>query len=257
MLLPLYSQTMTSSRVFYGDLAPWWPLISPVEDYRAEAEYFLAILGEHVSEEPRRTLLELGSGGGHLASYFAPHFDMTLVDLSDAMLQVSQQVNSSATHLRGDMRTVRLERQFDVVFIHDAIDYMATEDDLQSALMTAFHHLKPGGTAVFVPDETKEIFEPGDDTGGSDGDDGRAVRFLEWTFDPEPTDTAVTTEYVFLLRGVDGSTKVAHETHHLGLFPRETWLRVLRNVGFDAQRITETTLDDRTPRDIFIGTRSR
>ena len=31
----------------------------------------------------------------------------------------------------GDMRTLRLERTFDVVFIHDAISYLTTEDDLR------------------------------------------------------------------------------------------------------------------------------
>jgi SAM-dependent methyltransferase len=241
--------------VFYGELAQWWPLISPVEDYRDEALYVLSLLGEHTPGKKRRTLLELGSGGGHLASYLAAHFDMTLVDLSDSMLDVSRQLNPTATHACGDMRTARLDRQFDVVFVHDAIDYMTSEDDLQRALTTAFIHLTPGGIAVFLPDETQEIFEPGEDIGGSDGHDGRAVRFLEWTTDPDPADTVVVTDYLFLLRHADGRTETAHETHHTGLFPRETWLRILRDVGFDAHRITETTDDDRVPRDVFIATR--
>jgi SAM-dependent methyltransferase len=241
--------------VFYDDLAPWWPLISPVEDYRGEALYFLSLLGERTSGLPKRTLLELGSGGGHIASYFAADFDMTLVDLSSSMLEVSKQLNPSAIHVCGDMRTARLNREFDVVFIHDAIDYMTTETDLQRALMTAFVHLKPGGTAVFVPDDTQEIFEPGDDSGGSDGEGGRAVRFIEWTIDPDPTDTAIRTDYLFLLRHADGTTQTATETHHLGLFPRETWLRVLTEVGFEARRISEHTDDDRVPRDVFIATR--
>jgi SAM-dependent methyltransferase len=241
--------------VFYGDLAPWWPLISPVEDYQDEALYFRSLFGEHKRGLPQRSLLELGSGGGHIASYFAGDFELTLVDLSSSMLEVSRQLNPSAIHVCGDMRTVRLNREFDVVFIHDAIDYMTTETDLQRALMTAFVHLKPGGIAIFVPDDTQGLFEPGDDSGGSDGEDGRAVRFLEWTIDPDPTDTVVRTDYLFLLRHADGTTQTATETHHLGLFPRETWLRVLAEVGFEARRISETTSDDRVPRDVFIATR--
>jgi SAM-dependent methyltransferase len=241
------------AEVFYGDLAPWWPLISPVEDYRDEALYFLSLFGEQKQGLPQRSLLELGSGGGHIASYFASDFDLTLVDLSSSMLDVSKQLNPEAKHVCGDMRTVRLDREYDVVFIHDAIDYMTTESDLQSVLMTALVHLKPGGTAVFVPDDTQEIFEPGDDTGGSDSPDGRAVRFLEWTTDPDPGDTAVRTDCLFLLRHADGSTQTAHETHHLGLFSRETWLRILRDVGFEAHRVRETTADDRVPRDVFIA----
>jgi hypothetical protein len=66
--------------VFYGDLAPWWPLISPVEDYQDEALYFRSLFGEHKRGLPQRSLLELGSGGGHIASYFAADFELTLVD---------------------------------------------------------------------------------------------------------------------------------------------------------------------------------
>jgi SAM-dependent methyltransferase len=241
--------------VFYGDLAPWWPLISPIEDYRDEALYFLSLLGQQKPGLPKRSLLELGCGGGHNASYFAADFDMTLVDLSPSMLDVSKQLNPAANHVCGDMRTVRLNRQFDVVFIHDAIEYMTTEDELQRALVTAFVHLKPGGTALFVPDNTRENFEPGDDNGGSDGPDGCGVRYLEWTTDPDSTDTEVRTDYLFLLRHADGRIQTAIETHHTGLFPRETWLRLLADVGFQADRITETTSDDRPPRDVFLATR--
>ena len=87
------------------------------------------------------------------------------------------------------MRTVRLGRRFDAVFVHDAVDYMTTEADLRAAIQTAHAHCRPGGIAVFVPDDTAETYEPATDHGGSDGADGRAVRFLEWAWDPDPDDT--------------------------------------------------------------------
>ena len=238
---------------FYGDLAPWWPLISPVEDYREEAAFVLGLLGDAPTR--RRTLLELGSGGGHNASYMRDRFDLTLVDRSAAMLAVSQELNPDAEHVCADMRTVRLGRVFDVVFVHDAIDYMTDEVDLRAALATAFVHLRPGGTAVIVPDATREIFEPGHDCGGSDGADGRSVRFLEWTIDPGPEATVVATEYVFLLRHADGRLEVVHDSHRTGLFPRSTWLRTLSDVGLEATLIEETTTEERTPRDVFVAIR--
>ena len=244
---------MAQTNKFYGSLAAWWPLISPVEDYREEALFFLELLGG--PQRPGRTLLELGSGGGSNASYFAPYFDLTLVDLSEPMLEVSRTLVSQAEHVCADMRTLRLGRTFDAVFVHDAIDYMTTEEDLRCALTTAFVHLAPGGTAVVVPDATREIFEPDSGTGGTDGDDGRSVRYLDWTIDPDPTDTETVTEYVFLLRHADGILEVVHETHRTGLFPRETWLRLFAEIGFEVQRIAEATEDDRPGRDVFIATR--
>ena len=59
---------------------------------------------------------------------------MTLVDRSAGMLAVSQRLNPECEHVLGDMRTVRLNRLFDAVLIHDAIMYMLSLADLLQAL---------------------------------------------------------------------------------------------------------------------------
>jgi SAM-dependent methyltransferase len=239
---------------FYGDLAGWWPLISPPEEYAEEAAFVATVIQS--ASIPVQEVLELGSGGGHNAVHLVADFAMTLVDLSDQMLDVSRRLNPGCEHVVGDMRTVRLGRSFDAVFVHDAVDYMVTEDDLRLAVETAFVHCRPGGVAVFVPDATRETFEEGTDHGGHDGGDGRGVRFMEWTWDPDPSDTWTLTEYAFLLRDPDGSVRAVHETHRLGLFGRDDWLRLLAEVGFDAEAVTEVTSEEhRTPRELFVGHR--
>jgi hypothetical protein len=66
---------------FYGELAEWWPLISPPEEYAEEAAYAATVLAS--ASVPVREVLELGSGGGHNAVHLKAYFTMTLVDLSD------------------------------------------------------------------------------------------------------------------------------------------------------------------------------
>ena len=168
----------------YGDLASWWPLISPPEEYAEEAAFAASLL--RTAKPPTRTVLELGSGGGNNAFHLKNEFEMTLVDLSEEMLTVSRQLNPDCDHLRGDMRTLRLGRSFDAVFVHDAIDYMITEADLRQAATTAYEHCRPGGVAVLVPDNIAENFEPGTDYGGDDAPDGRGARYLSWSSDPDP-----------------------------------------------------------------------
>jgi trans-aconitate methyltransferase len=238
---------------FYGDLARWWPLISPPEEYEEEATFATGLL--HTASIPVHEVLELGSGGGHNAFHLKADFAMTLVDLSADMLAVSRALNPDCEHAQGDMRTVRLGRQFDAVFIHDAIEYMLDEDDLRRAMETAFVHCLPGGVAVLVPDSTTETFEPMTDHGGRDGDDGRAVRYLDWVWDPDPNDSWALTEYAFLLRETDGSVDVVHETHRSGLFGRDVWLRLLTETGFRTEAVTEVTVEDRTPREFFVAHR--
>jgi hypothetical protein len=202
-----------------------------------------------------RAMLELGSGGGHNAVHLKAQFDLTLVDLSSDMLAMSQQLNPECAHRQGDMRSVRLGRTFDAVFGHDAVDYMVSEADLAAAIETAFVHCRPGGVAVFLPDATREIWEPGSDHDGHDAPDGRGVRFLEWSWDPDPADDWTITAYAFLLRDADGTVRAVHETHRLGLFDRATWLRLLADAGFVAHHLVEETTEDRTPRDVFVAHR--
>ena len=236
---------------FYGELARWWPLISPVHEYAEEAAEFIRVFRE--AAVPIATVLELGSGGGHNAYYLKQHFTLTLTDLSEEMLAVSRALNPSCEHVRGDMRSLDLGRSFDAVFVHDAIDYMTTEADLAAAMATAYRHCKPGGVALFVPDSSRETFEHDTSSGGSDGADGRGVRFLEWTYDPDPSDTLTTTHYTFITREVDGTVSTMTETHELGLFPQATWCRLLEAQGFAVEVLIERTDEDRTPRSLLLA----
>src|SRR4030095_9836008 len=168
----------------YTELAPWWPLLSPVPDYAEEAAFFLEVM-RGAGLPPAPTLLELGSGGGNNAFHLKPHFDdIMLTDLSPQMLEISRLLNPECEHAQGDMRTLRLDRTFDVVFVHDAIYYIFTFHDLRQAIETAAVHCKPKGMALFVPDYVRETFKPSTDHGGSDSD-GRSLRYLEWTYDPD------------------------------------------------------------------------
>ncbi|HYR11694.1 MAG TPA: class I SAM-dependent methyltransferase [Longimicrobium sp.] len=216
----------------YGDLASWWPLMSAPEDYEEEAAFYRHALAG-AGERPPRTLLELGSGGGNNASHMKAHFDeVVLVDVSPGMLEVSRRLNPECGHVQGDMRTVRLGREFDRVFVHDAVCYMTTLDDVRRAMETAWEHCAPGGAALFAPDHVRENFAPSTDHGGHDGE-GRALRYLEWTWDPDPADTTYTVDYTYMLREADGSVRVEHDRHVEGLFPRADWLRLLAEVGFE------------------------
>jgi hypothetical protein len=122
------------------------------------------------------------------------------------------------------MRSMRLGRRFDAVVIHDAIMYMTTPSDLRAALHTAAIHCAPDGVVAVLPDYVKETFAPGTDEGGHDGSDGRALRYLEWVWDPDPSDDTYIADYAFLLRTPDGDTRAVHDRHVEGLFARARWL---------------------------------
>jgi SAM-dependent methyltransferase len=226
--------------LLYEDLAPWFHLLTAPEDYGPGARHALGLFAETIGEPPT-TILELGSGGGNNASHMRAHATLTLTDLSEQMLALSRTLNPGCEHVQGDMRSLRLDgRTFDAVFVHDAVSYLTTEDDLRSAFETAWVHLRPGGAALFEPDHVRETYADATDHGGHDGQvgDPRSLRYLQWRRDPDPEDTWYEDEFAYLLHEAGEPARVAHDVHRLGLFPRATWVALLEAVGFtDVQRV--------------------
>ena len=233
----------------YEELAEWWPLFSAPEDYAEEAAFFVRLLTDSCDSAPR-TVLELGSGGGNNAFHLKRSFEMTLVDASPQMLAISRALNPECAHREGDMRTIDLGRTFDAVFIHDAIMYMTRAADLEAAIGSAYRHCRAGGVALLVPDYVRESFVAKTEHGGHDGDDGRSLRYLEWTVDPDPSDTTYRADYVIVMRDRRGDTRVEEDCHVEGLFPRAEWMRILRAAGFEPS-ITR----DEWGRDLFVAKR--
>jgi trans-aconitate methyltransferase len=233
---------MADALKLYLELADWFHLLSRPEDYAEEAEFARSLL-------KGRTVLELGAGGGNNAAHLKAFFELTLTDASDAMLENSRRINPECEHIVGDMRHLRLGRQFDAVFIHDAIMYMLTEDDLKAALRTAFEHCRPGGVVLIMPDYLRETFRSGVHHGGHDGSH-RALRYFEWTYDPNPDDTTYTVDFVYMLREASSPVRVIHEVHVCGLFSKEVWRRLFNEVGFSNEKV----VSDPWNREVFVAT---
>ncbi len=65
------------------------------------------------------------------------------------------------------------------------------------------------------------MFSPGVDSGGHDGEDGRSLRYLEWTHAVDPSDaTTYDVDFAILLREPGEPARVVHDRHTLGLFQR-------------------------------------
>jgi SAM-dependent methyltransferase len=237
----------------YGEFAEWFHLLTRPEDYAEEARFYLDTL-RVASSHPVYSLLELGSGGGNNASHMKTHARLTLVDVSPDMLRISRSLNPECEHIQGDMRSIRLGRAFDAVFVHDAVGYMTTEADLRAAMDTAFAHCLPGGAALFAPDAVRETFRPGVEHGGHDGN-GRALRYLEWTWDPDPSDTEYVSDFAYLLRNAQGHIRAEVDRHILGIFPRSTWLNLLADAGFEARALTFEHSEEPYPLEVFVGIR--
>lgn len=242
-----------STHRLYHDLAELWPLLSPPADYIPEAEVVRRILHGHLptpNARPERSdgrdqpapprpdrrpaLLEFGAGGGHTLCHLRDEFECVAVDLSEAMLANCRRLAPEVETIIGDMRSLRLGRTFEAVLIHDAIDYMLSEAEVKATLDTAAAHLAPGGLALIAPTYTRETFENHQAEHDQHDLGERTLTCFEYVHDPDPNDTTFELILVYLINDA-GEVRIEPDRHICGLFDEATWLRLMREAGFDAQ----------------------
>lgn len=121
-------------------------------------------------------------------------------------------------------------------------DYESEAEHIVRVVEAAVH-LRPGGIAVFQPDTTQELLELRTSHGGHDGDDGRGLRYLEWMSDPVPGDTTYDVDFLIALRETGKELRVVHDHHVFGVFPEQTWRRLVEQAGLE---LVDLDVDDPT-----------
>lgn len=136
----------------FGNYSRYYDLLYRDKDYGGEAAYIHSLIEKH--RPGAKTLLDLGCGTGRHASLLAERgYDVTGVDRSPAMLTEARarKVSGGRTEfVEGDLRSVRLNRGFDVVIsLFHVMSYQTTNADLAAGLATLRAHLAPGGLFIF------------------------------------------------------------------------------------------------------------
>ena len=238
----------------YGDLAPWFHLLTAPADYAAEAERYRSLIQGEVPDA--RTLLELGSGGGNNACHLKAHFTCTLSDLSPQMLTLSRRAQP------GVRRTSWATCGHSGSAARSTPSSSTTRSRTwqpRTTSTTAWSPRSPtrvlGGVAVFVPDFVRENFQPRTSHGGHDGHDGRSLRYLEWSIDPDPSDTSYEVDFAVVLREPDQEPRVVLDHHVEGLFPEHTWRYLLDQVGFETTVHAGIPDDENYSQHVFVARR--
>jgi ubiquinone/menaquinone biosynthesis C-methylase UbiE len=251
---------VASSWIAYNELAWTEDVLADPSDYGSEVEVYVELIKRH-SLHPPGTLLHLGSGAGGLDANFKRHFAVTGVDISRGMLDKARLRHPDVEYIEGDMRTVRLGREFDAVAIPDSIDYMASLPELRMAIGTAVAHLKPGGVLLVVG-KTREIFSDNNFAYTGEQDDLH-VTLLENNYINFYRPDTYEATLVYLIRR-RGDLAIHTECHVLGLFSQETWEEVFAEAGLTLREADLHGIYDRYllsgseyPLKLFIGMTGR
>jgi SAM-dependent methyltransferase len=152
-----YSVIMNNN-VFSRRYADQYDLLYGDKDYEAECDLLERVFTLY-GDSPVHTILDLGCGtGNHAIPLAVRGYQVTGVDRSAEMLAHAQGKVQTGLDLatanrlavaQGDVRSVDLGRQFDVVLMMFAVlGYQLTNQDVLAALGTVQKHLKPGGLFV-------------------------------------------------------------------------------------------------------------
>lgn len=141
----------------FGNYARYYDLLYRDKDYVGESQFIHRLIQTYAPDA--ENILELGCGTGNHAVLLAKEgYQIHGVDFSQEMLlkasdRLSQLPTELASRLefsQGDIRTIRLDKQFDVVIsLFHVISYQITNEDLRGAFATVKAHLKPGGLFIF------------------------------------------------------------------------------------------------------------
>lgn len=224
----------------YEELAWIEPIIVPPEQYYKETELYCRLIREHTLIESQ-DLLHFASGAGINDYTFKKYFDVTGVDLSRGMLKVAKEINPEVTYYHGDMRSIDLQREFDVVAIPDSIGYMTTAQDLQMVVGNACRHLRPGGV-LLITAHLKEEFRANNFVyTGSRGD--VEVTVFENNYIVGLAKDCYEATIIYLIRR-KGELELFTECHTIGLFDSDHWQSLFDEYELKVCRMTLNDLYD-------------
>jgi len=147
----------SSDSAVFDAYARYYDLLYRDKDYAAEARFVQARLAAHGLAGTK--ILELGCGTGrHAFELHKLGYEVTGVDVSETMVAQAQArlsgIEAAAVQApsfqTGDIRTVRLARQFDAVLsLFHVFSYQTSTADLRAAVETAAQHLRRNGLFLF------------------------------------------------------------------------------------------------------------
>jgi SAM-dependent methyltransferase len=125
------------------------PFYDAVQGDRAEhSAYIRSLIEQHHPEA--RTVLELACGTGAVLKQLEPHYEVTGVDRSEAMLEVARRKLPGVRLEHGDMTAVDLGETYDVVLcVFDSINHLLEFEEWEAVFDRARAHLDDGGIFVF------------------------------------------------------------------------------------------------------------
>ena len=202
-------------------------------DYESWADYYTRLLSIYGVRSGK--ICECACGTGSLTIPLVRRgFQMTGVDISREMLwqaaQKSRKMGIAMPFVQQDMRALNLHRPMDAVLSTcDGVNYLLTEEDLNSFFRAAHRAIRPGGALVFdvsTPWKLKNIL-----CAGLMAEDRPDITYL-WQNTWHEKRQTVDLDLVFFVRDEDGKYRRIEEHQQQRAWDAQTLKEAMWHNGF-------------------------
>ncbi len=190
-----------------------------------------------------KRVLELASGSAVMAKILQDDgYEVIASDISKSMQEAAKR-NYDGPYMLIDMTDIKLDERFDLVLcICDSMNYMGDEDILKRAIRCAYDVLDKGGVYIFDMHDVKRLEEFKEMYIEEGIVDDIAY---QWTIQSDAIDMTINEHFAFYLQD-----KVVEEAHTQRVYPKDTVIRILKDIGFKVTCIDDFIKDEKV---LFIG----
>lgn len=236
-----------SKQLLHNQLAKHYNRVYSFRDYLDEAVRLQNLIIKY-SASRGNMLLDAACGTGLHLKHLKDDFVCTGVDISKSMLKIARKNVKGVTFKEGDMKTVRLGKQFDaIICMLSSIGYVKTTSNLEKTIRNFSKHLKKGGLALIEPSHAKSFYVRGEPRITTyDGKDAKIARV---NFTRTRQATAVLSMHLLIAeRGKDAKYFV--DKHELGLFGVNSTIKIMKAAGLKSKYLKNGLM---TGRELFVG----
>ncbi|OPY24054.1 MAG: ubiquinone/menaquinone biosynthesis methyltransferase [Methanobacterium sp. PtaU1.Bin242] len=237
----------------YKKFAKYYDQIYEKMDHVKECEFIEWAVNQHQNCDGNK-LLDVACGTGRHADLLKNRFKIVGVDLNPEMLKIAQNKVLDVEFTEGDMKTLDLKEEFDVIIcMFSAMNYNTTLDELKATLKNFYNHLYEGGILIFDLGINQENWIEGLVSVDTVVDEKFKLARICQSHLEEGIFNA---NFVFLIKE-DGKVDFDIDQHKLGVFPIEDVINLMGKTGFENFIYTDFTQKNwdvlSGDRPVFVG----
>lgn len=235
--------------LMYETLAEYYDLVYSWKDYASESGRIRELISDY-KLTAGNDLLDVACGTGNHVAYLLSDFRVAGVDKSSEMLRMAKKKLPGIALSKGDMKSFRLKRKFDIITcLFSSISYLRGYDELEKTLRNFSNHLLPGGVAIIEPFVQKEKFWHKHIHVLNVEDE--KVKITRMTYGIISGEKGIL-DFHFLI-GTSKGIRVLRDRQEVFLFNQKKFLSVMHNCGFEPVFLENGLMENRG---LYIGVKT-